>query len=285
MNLFNHWIIWIGLYLLFAVSFDQNYKLVTKSMKKTGALTVLIEILAAISSLLLIPFFHIKFSTNPKTYLFLGIAIIFYTINNRLSTIARSGIEASSYSMLKQLSNVFIIIGGLLLFKEPFVWHKMLGTFLIIFSNIFVFYKQGTWLKNRYIIYGTMANLSLAGALLIDVAYSQEFNLAFYVFMTIFFPSILTVLFEKIKYKELVMEFYRSNRRHLILTSISWTMMMISKLRAYQLGAVTVVASLCSLTVILNVIVSYIFLKERSHLIKKLLASIFIMIGLILIKV
>jgi len=45
-----------------------------------------------------------------------------------------------------------------------------------------------------------------------------------------------------------------------------------------------IVAPLCSLTVILNVVVGYIFLKERNNLIKKLIAGILIVIGIITIR-
>jgi uncharacterized membrane protein len=55
-------------------------------------------------------------------------------------------------------------------------------------------------------------------------------------------------------------------------------------LRAYQLGEVTSVAPLWALKVIINVIVSYIFLKERSNLLKKIIAALLIIISVVLIK-
>ena len=60
--------------------------------------------------------------------------------------------------------------------------------------------------------------------------------------------------------------------------------MIIVQLRAYQLGDVTTVAPLCALTVIGNVIVGYIFLKERDNLLKKLLAAVLLLVSVFLIK-
>lgn len=60
--------------------------------------------------------------------------------------------------------------------------------------------------------------------------------------------------------------------------------MIVAQLRAYQLGNVTVIAPLCALTVMLNVIVGYLFLKERDNLLKKIIAAILIIISIILIK-
>lgn len=61
--------------------------------------------------------------------------------------------------------------------------------------------------------------------------------------------------------------------------------MIISQLRAYQLGNVTVIAPLCALTVILNVIVGYLFLNEKDNLLRKIISEILIIISIILIKI
>lgn len=69
-----------------------------------------------------------------------------------------------------------------------------------------------------------------------------------------------------------------------MITSLCWGTMIIVQLRAYQLGDVTTVAPLCALTVIGNVIVGYIFLKERDNLLKKLLAAVLLLVSVFLIK-
>lgn len=61
--------------------------------------------------------------------------------------------------------------------------------------------------------------------------------------------------------------------------------MRISQLRVYQLGNVTVIAPLCALTVILNVIVGYLFLNEKDNLLRKIISEILIIISIILIKI
>ena len=61
-----------------------------------------------------IPFFNLEFSTNPLTYLILCIVCIIYAVTDRLNIEARYGLEPSTFSMLKQLSTVFMIIFGLI---------------------------------------------------------------------------------------------------------------------------------------------------------------------------
>ena len=60
--------------------------------------------------------------------------------------------------------------------------------------------------------------------------------------------------------------------------------MMISKLKAYNLGIVSIVAPISSLSVILTIIVGYLFFNEKNNLIKKIIAGVFIIVGIILIK-
>ncbi|MBQ9072050.1 MAG: EamA family transporter [Bacilli bacterium] len=285
MNLLNNFKFYIIIYLIVSVIFNQGYKIVTKNMINPGAMTILIQIISSIVCIFMIPLFEIKFPSDYKVYIFLFLAIIFYTMNDRLGTTARNGLEASTYSILKQLSNVFMIFMGILFFKEPFILNKFIGVLLIVLSNVLVFYNKKYFKFNKYLILGILANLSLAIALFIDVNYSNKFNLAFYVLLTFLIPSILIFVFERIKIKDIINEYKNSSRLPIFLTSIAWTLMMISKLKSYELGKVMVVAPLCSLTVILNIIVSYFLLKEKDNLIKKIISGILIIIGIILIKI
>lgn len=285
MSILNNWIFYIVLYLVFAVLYNQTFKINTRNMKKAGALTVLIEGLAGLIILIFMPLLEIKFPNDIKVYIFLGIAIIFYAIYDRLATSVRRGIEASTYSIIKQLSTVFMIIAGLVFFKEPFILNKVIGAFLIVISNVLVFYKKGNFKLDKYVLLGIGANIFYTAALFIDVNLSDSFNLPFYVATTLIVPALLIALFERIKPKDIINEFKNGNKIAIVATAVSWGVMIFFQLRAYQLGKVTVVAPLCSLTVILNVIVAYLFLGEKSSLLKKIIASILIIISVLLIKI
>ena len=257
-----NWIVFVILYLIIYVLFNQFYKLSTEKLTKAGALTVLLELLGAVVALLFIPLFEIKFATNISTYIFLGLSIIFYTLVDRLNTTVRSGIEASTFSIITQLSTVIMIFAGILFFKEEFIINKFIGAILIILSNVLIFYKKGSGRPNKYILLGILANILFTIALFLDVNNSDNFNLPIYVAMTLGIPAVLIMIFERIKFSDLKTEFTNGNKKAMVTTSVCWALSIISQLRAYQLGEVSIVAPLCALTVILNVIVGYIFLKE-----------------------
>ena len=278
------WILYVFFYVVLAVIFTQFYKIVTKTSKSDGTLTVLLQFIAGISSLLLCPFFEFSFPTDWKVYLILGIACIFYAISDRMNTTVRSGIEASTFSIIKQLSTVFMILAGLVFFKEPFVWKKIIGAGLIIFSNVLIFYKKGNQKLDKYVLLGTLSNIAFSVALFLDVNISENFNLAFYVALTLLIPALFITIVEKIKLSSIKKEFLNGNKNAILVTGLCWGTMIIVQLRAFQLGNVTSVAPLCALTVIGNVIVGYIFFKERKNLLKKLVAVILIIVSVFLIK-
>jgi len=284
MNMLNNGILYVLGYLVLATAFTQFFKVTTKTLKNAGALTILLQLMAGMIALILCPFFEFKFSTNINIYIMLGMSIIFYAITDRMNTTVRSGIEASTFSMLKQLSTTFMIVAGLLFFKEEFVLSKFIGAMLIIFSNILIFYKKGKFKFDKYILLGILANITFTIALFLDVNISDNFNLPFYVALTLIIPALLIMIFERIKPSQIKEEFVKGNKKAIIITAISWGVMIIAQLRAYQLGNVTIVAPLCALTVILNVIVGYLFLNEKDNLLMKIISAILIIISIILIK-
>lgn len=278
------WFIYVILYIILAVIFTQNYKIVTKTSKSDGTLTVLLQMLAGLTALIISVLFKFTFPSDWKVYVLLLIACVFYGISDRMNTTVRSGVEASTFSIIKQLSTVFMILAGLLFFKEPFVWKKIIGAALIIFSNILIFYKKGNQKLDKYVILGILSNISFSIALFLDVNISDNFNLGFYVASTLIVPAIFIIIAEKIKLSNVKKEFINGNKKAIIITSISWASMIIVQLKAYQIGDVTTVAPLCSLTVIGNVIVGHLFLKEKQNLLKKIIAAILIIISVVLIK-
>ena len=283
MKIFSNWIFIIILYLIFAVSYNQCFKQLTKKMKKDGAMIVLLDGLAGLFCLILIPLFKLKLPTNIWTYFFLTIACIFYALNDRLGTTARKGIQASTFSMLKQLSTVFMIFASFIFFKEKFIITKFIGAILIVFSNLLVFYDKNFKL-DKYTLYGLLASICTTISLFIDVNYSDEFNLPIYVAITLLVPALLIFIFERIKIKDMITEFKTSDKSIFASTIISSALMLTLKLYAYDLGEVMIVAPLCSLTIILNVFAGIIFFEEKTKIPQKIISALLIIFALILIK-
>lgn len=284
MNILNISWIQIIIYLLATVIYTQFYKIVTKKSKKDGALTIILELLTACVMIAFIPLFEIKWSENIWTYVFTLIAIVFYCIKDRLGTTARKHLEASTVNILDQVLNIFMIVWGVLFFKEELMFKKIIGAFLIIASNVMIFYRKGSLKLDKYVIFSILSNLSLSIALSLNVGNSEYFNIAIYEIVTLTVPAVLIFLFERVKINDMKEEIKVGDKKAIVITSIAWAVMIISQLRAYQTGDITTVASFSALSVILNVIAGYLFLKEKDDLAKKIIAAILIIISVFLIK-
>ena len=281
----NTWWFYLIIYLFLFIIFTQSYKLATKSSKNDGALTVLLQFLSGLIVLLFIPLFKFQFPTSYQTYLFLGIACIFYAIADRVNTTARRGLEVSTYSILSQLSTVFLIIWGILFFKEAIVLKKIIGALLILTGNILVIYKKGKFEFNKYVIFSILGNLALSIGISVDVGISDKFSMPIYVAATLMIPSLMIFLVNRLKLSDVINEYKNGNKKSILLVGSSWGIMIVTYLKAFQYGSVTTIAPIASITTILNVFVAYFLLNEKNSLMKKILAALIVILGIVLIKI
>lgn len=280
----NTWQCWVVIYLIAGVIFAQSFKKANRKMKNAGSLTILLELFTGIFSLLMIPVFDIKLDVNNNILLTLLVVVFIYAITDRLNIEARYGLDPSTFSMLKQLSTVFMIIFGFIFLKEKFVLSKMIGAVFIIGANIMLAYDKGKLLINKYFIMSFFSNFLFAVAMLINVDLSDYFNLAFYTYITVTVPSILIFIFGRHRIADIKEEFRLCRKKEFLIAAFSWALMLNASIRAYQLGSVTVVASLFALTAILNALVEFIFNHNKSKFRQKLIAATLIIIGVILVN-
>lgn len=281
-----NYMIWIIIYLIFATIFSQEFKVVNRVSKNISALTILLEIFTAIFALILSIFFEYKFPSDIKVYITLLIVTIIYAITDRLNIEARYGLKTSTFSMLKQLSTVFMVIFGIFLLKEEIVLKKIIGSILIIFANILLARdKSGNIVINKYFIMSFISNFLFAVAMLINVNISTNFNIGIYTFATVFIPSMIIKIFSKLKIKELKDEFNLYDKKKFLLVAFSWCVMLISSVKAYECNNISVVAPLLTLTSIINTFYEYIKDKKKDEFINKLVISIIILVGVLLIKI
>ena len=280
------YMIWVICYLVFALIFSQGFKKVNRTMKNASALTVLLELFTGLFAIVMSIFFKYTFPSDIKVYITLFVVTIIYAVTDRLNIEARYGLSPSNFSMLKQLSTVFLVIFGLVFLKEQLVFKKILGAIIIVVSNVMlVVNKDGKFEFNKYFIFCLISNFLFAVAMFINVNISSMFNIGIYTLITMFIPSIIIKLFSRLSFKDLEEEFNLYNKPLFILVSFAWCMMLISSVKAYEYGSISVVAPLLTLTALTNTIYEFIVDKDKKRFYYKLVISILILIGVILIKV
>ena len=124
--------------------------------------------------------FDFTWPTDTSVYLTLLAVVSIYAITDRLNIEARYGLDPSVFSMLKQLSTVFLIILGFIFLKEQIVLKKIIGSVIIIFANVLLAFNKGKIKFNKYFIMSFVSNFLFAVAMLINVNISNYFNLPLY---------------------------------------------------------------------------------------------------------
>ena len=280
------YMIWVICYLVFALIFSQGFKKVNRTMKNASALTVLLELFTGLFAIVMSIFFKYTFPSDIKVYITLFVVTIIYAVTDRLNIEARYGLSPSNFSMLKQLSTVFLVIFGLVFLREQLAFKKILGAIIIVVSNVMLAVnKDGKFEFNKYFIFCLISNFLFAVAMFINVNISSMFNIGIYTLITMFIPSIIIKLFSRLSFKDLEEEFNLYNKPLFILVSFAWCMMLISSVKAYEYGSISVVAPLLTLTALTNTIYEFIVDKDKKRFYYKLVISILILIGVILIKV
>jgi uncharacterized membrane protein len=265
--------------LFFGVLFSQFYKLAVKETNKEGASTIILQVIAGISILIFIPFFQFRFSADYKIYLLLALATIFYALNDRLQTTVRKNLDVSVCVILHQLSKVFMIFYGVVIFQEGIIFNKLFGGGLILLANVLLFYRKGKIKFNKNVILSILASFFSATALMIDVDISKQFNLPFYIMLTLIVPAIFIYIFEKHSVNNIIQEFNSDRKKHYLITGISWGIMILFFIRALQAEKVIFIAPLLAISVLLNVLVASILHKEKSNLARKIIAAIIVIVG------
>lgn len=282
MGFLNTWQFYLLGYFVCSIFFNQLYKLVVNNCKRDGAVTVIIQSIAGVSILLLMPFFVFKFPTDWRVYTFLVLACIFYAINDRIQTTVRKNMQVSSFVVSSQLSSVFLIIFGLTVFREPFSWFKIFGAILILGANVILRSSKTKVKLDKYFWLAALARLSYAIAISIDVDISKGFNLPFYIMLTLIVPTLIIKTIEKISIKEIINEFDQGVKKYFLLTGLTWSLLILFVIKAYQLSSFTLITPLAATSVLINVLIASVFFSEKGNIIKKIISSLLVIIGVYL---
>lgn len=284
MSFLSSWKFWTLLYLVSAVLFAQSFKKLNRNMKKASLLTVLLEACTALVSLIFIFFFPLEFSNDIGTYFILLLVVTIYAVTDRLNIEVRYGLDPSTFSMLKQLSTVFIILFGIIFLNDSIVLYKIIGAAIVIVANLLLACEKGKFKFNKYFIMAVVSNILFAVAMLINVNISSQFNIAIYTFITTFVPSIIIFIFGRFNFRDLKEELKLYDKKLFLFVALMWSLMLISSVKAYEFGNIVVVSSFLALTSILNAAVELVFNHNRKTFFKKLFIAILIIIGVILVK-
>lgn len=241
-----------------------------------------------LTSLIFLPFFIIEFSlpTQGLAWVLVIISSVLWTLVAYFGFKAYSTLEVSVKVPIGQSRLLFALLLSVVFLKEVLTIEKILGTILVFIGLIIIKYKKGKkfgLLKDKGVIYTLISSLLTAVVLLIDKFSGQFFNPVVYSFLVYFLPAIIIspfVLKKKKEIKSILKKRFSATLGATVLGSGYYYFL----LRAYQHAEASVVIPIVELGTVFAVIGGIIFLKERKNILRKVIASLLVIVGALLLS-
>lgn len=212
------------------------------------------------------------------------IGTIVYGIFDRFQFFASRDIEASTLAIIFRITPIATLIASVVFLDEKATLEKILGTVLIIIGNIIVIAGYKGIKFNRGFLFALIASVSLGFAYTIDKKASAYYPLVAYSFIQYFFPPVYNLLIPPLSLKIIRDEVVGASWR-------IWAMGVVgvagytSLIYAFSKADVSRVVPISTTSSILTVIAGTIILREKSHIMRKIIAVLVAFVGVVLIGI
>lgn len=219
------------------------------------------------------------FTLPPVSILLITTGVILLnTLYSRTEFYARKYIEASMLTVFIELASVVTFVTSIILLRESVTIQKIIasmlifgGTFLLVAHNMHTF-------SPRSLRYSLIMAISLGLAWTMDKRASIFYSLPLYAFLTYAVPGILLSFLPGLPRGALQRELQHAPWKISVLSLVE-VGAYYSVLKAFQYGEASKVILVVGTSTMLTVVAGIIFLKERSSMLRKMLAAIAVSVG------
>ena len=193
-------------------------------------------------------------------------------------------IDASTFTILFTSRSLWTILGALMFLGEVYTLSRFIGAILIIASVVIVSWKGKSIALGKGELLSLCAGICFGFAFVNDAFIVQHSDVISYNALAFILPSLGVLAIQPMAAKKIIPLLHKDYLFKLLLLSVFYAISAFSLLYAYKVGRnAAQIAPLQQTTVIATVILSIIFLKEKSDLVKKSIGTIISFIGVILV--
>jgi len=211
--------------------------------------------------------------------------VILYGVGNICVFHALKIIEASTFTILLASRALWTIIGALLLLGESYTWLRLAGALLIISSIVLV-----SWKRRQKLALGKGEVFSLLAALFFGLAFVNDAfiirgsDVLSYEAIAFVLPTIGILIAQPQAVKKIPHLLRKDSIMKLALLSAFYGVSAVTVFTAYKVGHnAAQIAPLEQTTTIVTVVLSIIFLKEKTALVRKSLGTVLSFVGIMLV--
>jgi len=261
-------------------------RVIMKGDKSDALATVIIFQFMGFVMMLVFAYFH-GFSLPPLTTYpihFIAQAVL-WGLSSLLLFKASKSLEASEVTIISTVSSVITIITAVIFLHEVFNISRLIGVILILASVIFVSFQTRKMRLNRGVLYALGSSFCSGIAITNDTFILQKTDVYSMLVIGWLTPSIFLAITSPKTVKKLGYFFHKKRFIKIFLLTFFYSLGGLAFYLAITTGGqASRVAPISQISIIATIIIAVIFLKERDHLVKKFIAAVFVMIGVLLLR-
>lgn len=261
-------------------------RVVSVDTKNPRALSIAFNLVSTVMALILIlitgTYKNISLPTIKEAWVYLLISAFFYGIFERLRFYATKLLDASIYSIIGNTTVIVAFVISLVLYNETLTISKFIGSFLILISLFMVIDRKKTKISLKGLMIGLTASIAVGIGFGLDKKGAVYFSPEIYNLLLWVIPLII-LIYPGIKIKEIKDQFKQFSWKIVLLSFFNFTGYYLG-LKAFLLADATKVIPVVQLSTIMTVIAGIMFLNERSHIVKKILAGVIAVVGVFLLR-
>lgn len=217
-------------------------------------------------------------SVPQAAFTTLAISICFYALYDRTQFAVRKYLEASHAALLSQITPVCSVLTLWLLAQEQLTPGRMVAMSFIVIGNGIV--SEGGWSgwKKQGVLLGLFSFGSLGVAFALDKIASTTFPVPVYAFCVYLLPALFNALIPPIS-PVILRKQAQGTLGKLFLLAATNVLGAVFYLLAFKTGEGGPVIMIVSSSLIIAVLMSIVFLREQTYLLRKGIAAVLVALG------
>jgi drug/metabolite transporter (DMT)-like permease len=192
-------------------------------------------------------------------------------------------IGASEHTILLTSTQIWVILGAILFLHETLTVTKLIGAACILSGVVLAEWRRQSFVLNEGAVFVLLAALGFATSNVISYFIVRNFDVLSYLLsICVFVTSILIISRPRI-FMQIRFYFKPKRALNIVATSTGSALANIFAFTAYQVGRNALqIGPIMATETLLTVLLAFAILKERDHLLQKIIGSLAALIGTIL---
>jgi drug/metabolite transporter (DMT)-like permease len=281
-----NWFYWALATALVSVAYNLMGRVVAVKSKDARVFSVLFGAIASVGAFLFFLIEPFKFKDISISIIVLTVlSSILMAVFERLQFYVRKEIDASTLSIIFRLIPAVSVMASILFLRESVTLAKIAAVILIIGGNLLVVVARGKGKINfdKATITAIIAAVALGLAWTVDKKASTGYTASLYSLIAWVLPTIINLLSPPIPKEKFKIE-WKSGGKGIVVLAMINVLVYYLQIKTITLTESSKAVPVMSMSTILVVLFGIIFLKEKDHIRAKILASILVVAGVIVMK-